>query len=116
TLVRAGQAAGRQIAIVALAVRVGMSRRALSNGWRALVLWSRCRSRSMVVRHRPIPAVTARQAAMMAQRGRLAVAVPLRVAVMAARRAAVNDISRGCTGRPARRPLRAGAACLAAAR
>jgi hypothetical protein len=48
--------------------------------------------------------------------GRLAVAAPARAAVMTARRAAAKEISRGCTGWPARRPFRAGAAFAAAAR
>ena len=48
--------------------------------------------------------------------GRLAVAAPDLVVVIAARRAAVKEISRGWTGCPARRPLRAGAADRAAAR
>ena len=48
--------------------------------------------------------------------GRLAVAAPDRVEVMTARRAAVNEISRGCTGWPARLPLPAGTATAAAAR
>ena len=42
--------------------------------------------------------------------GRLAVAAPDRTEVMTARRAAVKEICRGCTGFPARRPLRAGTA------
>ena len=48
--------------------------------------------------------------------GRLAVAAPDRMLARAARRAEVNDISRGWTCCPARRPLRAGAAWRAAAR
>jgi hypothetical protein len=48
--------------------------------------------------------------------GRLAVAAPDLVVVIAVRRAAVKEISRGWTGCPARRPLRAGAADRAAAR
>src|ERR1017187_7969581 len=48
--------------------------------------------------------------------GRLAVAVPDRMLARAARRAAVNEISRGWTSWPARRPLPAGAAFRAAAR
>ena len=43
-------------------------------------------------------------------------AAPDRTEVMTARRAAVNEICRGCTGGPARRPLRAGMATAAAAR
>src|ERR1700746_2452941 len=54
--------------------------------------------------------------AVIAEAGRLAVAVPARVVVMTARRAAVNEISRGWTGWPARLPLRAGTAIAAAAR
>src|SRR5260370_23981501 len=48
--------------------------------------------------------------------GRLAVAGPDRTEVMTARRAAVNEISRGCTAWPARLPLPAGTAMPAAAR
>src|SRR5439155_3159784 len=48
--------------------------------------------------------------------GRLAVAAPERTEAMIARRAAVKEISRGCTGCPARRHLRAGTAIAAAAR
>src|SRR5271170_1226008 len=48
--------------------------------------------------------------------GRLAVAAPDRVEVMSARRAAVKEISRGCTAWPARLPLPAGTAMPAAAR
>ena len=43
-------------------------------------------------------------------------AAPDRMEAMTARRAAVNEISRGCTGCPARRPRRAGTATAAAAR
>ena len=48
--------------------------------------------------------------------GKLAAAAPDWVVAMMARRAAVNEISRGWTGSPARRPLRAGAATAAASR
>ena len=48
--------------------------------------------------------------------GRLAVAAPARTEAMTARRAAVKEIWRGCTGCPARRPRRAGMAAAAAAR
>src|SRR6266542_1066538 len=48
--------------------------------------------------------------------GRLAVAAPVRVVVMTARRAAVKEIWRDCTGWPARRPFVAGVAIVAAAR
>ncbi len=48
--------------------------------------------------------------------GRLAVAAPDRMLARAAWRAAVKEICRGWTFRPARRPLRAGAALRAAAR
>ena len=47
--------------------------------------------------------------------GRLAVAAPVRVVVMIARRAAVDDIWRGWTGWPTRLPLPAGTATAAAA-
>ena len=48
--------------------------------------------------------------------GRLAVAAPDRTEAMTARRAAVNEIWRGCTGCPAWCPRRAGTATAAAAR
>src|SRR6266567_3692779 len=93
-----GQAAsGPQTLIWARAVRVVMLRPALGNAGRALVLRSRCRSRSMVMRHL---AIWVRAASRAASAGRLAVAV----------------ISRGWTGWPARRPLPAGTAARAAAR
>src|ERR1019366_6822147 len=46
----------------------------------------------------------------------VAVAAPARVVLMMARRAAVNEISLGWTGWPARLPLRAGMAMAVAAR
>ena len=96
------------------ALRVGVPRPAAGNACRALVLRSRCRSRSMVTRRLPRSRrVPLRRAVMMAA-GRLAVAHPLRTVVMATRRAAVKEISLGWTGCPARRPLRAGAADPAA--
>ena len=70
-------------------------RGAFGNAWRALVLWSRCRLRSTWTRQRPIPAVTAWQAAEVSGRGSPAVAVPCRTEVIAARRAAVKEIWRG---------------------
>src|SRR5271166_4884711 len=98
-------AMGPQRVIVAGALRVAVPRPAAGNACRALVLWSRCRSRSMVTRRLPRSRRVAwRRAAVMAA-GRLAVAVPVRMLVMAARRAAVKEISRGCTGCPVRRPL-----------
>ena len=102
--------------ILAGALRVVVPRPAAGNACRALVLWSRCRSRSTMMRRLPRSRRTASRAAAVSAAGRLAVAVPARVAVMAARRAAVKEISRGWTGCPARRPLRAGAADRAAAR
>ena len=112
-----GQAAsGQQMLIWAVAVRAGRPRGALGKAWRALVLWSRCRLRSTWTRRLPTAAITARQLAVMTWRGRLAVALPWRTAAIRVRRQAVNEISRGWTGWPARPPLAAGAARRAAAR
>src|SRR5271165_664094 len=112
---RDGQAArGPQTVILAGAVRVVVPRPAAGNACRVLVLWSRCRSRSMVTRRLPRSCRTASRVAAVSGLGRLA--VPLRALVMAARRAAVKEICRGCTACPARRPLRAGAADRAAVR
>ena len=107
---------GPQMVILAGAVRVVVPRPAAGKACRALVWWSRCRSRSMLTRRLPRSRRAVPRAAAVSGAGRLAVAVPVRVVVMAARRAAVKEISRGWTGCPARRPLRAGAADLAAAR
>src|SRR3954465_10343014 len=62
------------------------------------------------------PGGTRTRLAVIAGAGRLAVAAPVRVVVMIARRAAVNDIWRGWTGWPARLPLPAGTATAAGAR
>ena len=83
---------------------------------RALVFRSRCRFRSTTVRHLPRARRVSRWRVSVMPTGRLAVAAPDRVLASTARRAAVNEISRGWTGCPARRPLRAGAAWRAAAR
>jgi hypothetical protein len=103
-------ASGPQMVMRAGALRVVMPRPAAGNACPALVLWSRCRSRPVVIRRLPSSCRTASRLARRAAAGRLAVAVPSRAAVMAARRAAVNEISRGWTGCPARRPFLAGAA------
>ncbi len=60
---------------------------------RALVV--RSRWRSMSTRRRARLARALSRFAVIAEAGRLAVAVPARVVVMTARRAAVNEISRG---------------------
>ena len=112
-----GQAVrGWQRLISAGAVRV--TRRGPPGGkpGRALALRSRCRQRSTWTRRRARPARMASRFAVVRAAGRLAVAAPARTEVMTARRAAVNEIWRGCTGWPARRPLRAGMATAAAAR
>src|SRR6516165_53022 len=83
---------------------------------RALVLRSRCRCRPTWTRRRARPARMRSRRAVIIWAGRLAVAAPERTEAMTARRAAVNEISRGCTGCPARRPRRAGTATAAAAR
>ena len=90
--------------ILAGAFRVTVPRPAAGNACRALVLWSRCRSRSMVMRRLPRSRRVFLRAAEVSTAGRLAVAVPVRTLVMAARRAAVKEISLGWTGFPARRP------------
>src|SRR5260221_4197487 len=109
-------AAGVQTATCAIAVRVVMARRAAGNAWQVLVLRSRCRWRSMTIRRLPRARTVSWWKAPAIGAGRLAVAVPDRMLASAARRAAVNEISRGWTFCPARRPLRAGAAFRAAAR
>src|SRR5437773_11317637 len=81
-------AMGPQTVIVAGALRVVMPRPAAGNACQALVLWSRCRSRSTVTRRLPRSCRTASRVAAVSGLGRLAVAAPLRVAVLAARRAA----------------------------
>ena len=98
------------------AVRVARRGPACGKLSRALVFRSRCRSRSMTVRRRARPASARSRQALVSAAGRLAVAAPERVAAMTVRRAAVKEISRGWTGWPARRPLRAGTAFAAAAR
>ena len=102
--VTGGQAVrGWQMLISAGAVRV--ARRGPPGGkpGRALVLRSRCRCRSTWTRRRARPARMASRFAAVRAAGRLAVAAPDRTEVMTARRAAVKEISRGCTGCPARR-------------
>ena len=99
-------ARGPQTVIAAGALRVVVPRPAAGNACRALVLWSRCRSRSMVTRRLPRSRRAAWRRAAVRAAGRLAVAAPVRMVVMAARRAAVKEISRGCDGLP-------GAAALA---
>src|ERR1019366_240469 len=112
-----GQAAiGPQTLISAAAVRMGMRGPPGGKPGRTLVLRSRCRSRSTSTRRRGRPARIASRRAAVSGAGRLAVAAPDRVVVITARRAAVNDISRGWTGWPARLPLPAGMAIAAAAR
>lgn len=102
------QAAVSQTAMTAGAVRVAGRRDAAGNPGRDLVTRARCLSRSMVMRQRPT--------AVMRARGRLALAVPDRTEVMAARRASVKEISRGCTGCPARLPSAEVMAAAAASR
>src|SRR5258708_4904574 len=82
-----GQAAGMQTPMRAVAVRVLRSPRpAPGKPCRALVFRSRCRFRSMTVRHLPrARSVPRREAAVMAA-GRLAVAAPDRVLARTARR------------------------------
>jgi len=109
-------AAGMQTATCAGAVRVVMARPAAGNAWQVLVFRSRCRWRSMTIRCLPRPRTVSRCRALVIGAGRLAVAAPDRVLARAARRAAVNEISRGWTSCPARRPLRAGTARRAAER
>src|ERR1035441_1697230 len=102
----AGQAAmGPQTLIWAVAVVV--ARRGPPGGkpGRALVFRSRCRLRSTLTRRRARQARGGSRFASVGGAGRLAVAAPGRVEVMTARRAAVNEISRGWTGWPARLPL-----------
>ncbi len=112
-----GQAAvGLQTPARAIAVRVVMPRPAPGKAWRALVLRSRWRLRSMTMRRLPRARRVSRWKALVMGTGRLAVAAPDRMLARAARRALVKDIWRGWTLRPARRPLRAGAAWRAAAR
>src|ERR1019366_2680295 len=77
---------------------------------RALVFRSRCRSRSVSTRRRARPAQMASRVAAVSSAGRLAVAAPDLAEGMTARRAAVNEISRGWTTWPARLPLRAATA------
>src|ERR1035441_7788452 len=127
---------GPQTLIWAVAVVVARCGPPAGKPSRALVFRSRCRSRSVSTRRRGRPAPTAARGAagrsagrggarpaQMASRvaavssaGRLAVAAPDLAEVMTARRAAVNEISRGWTTWPARLPLRAGTATAAAAR
>jgi hypothetical protein len=80
--------------IWAVAVRVVMVRGAFGKGWRVLVLWSRWRLRSMVMRRLPMVVMAAFQWVVMVGRGRLAVAWPWRVVAIAVRRVAVKEISR----------------------
>src|SRR6266536_2197271 len=113
----AGQAAaGRQTLTRAVAVRVVMPRPAPGKAWRALVLRSRCRWRSMTMRCLPSARRVSWWKAFAMGAGRLAVAAPDRMLARAARRAAVKETWRGWTLCPARRPLRAAAAWRAAAR
>jgi hypothetical protein len=113
---RAQAAALPQTVIVAGALRVVMPRPAAGNGCRVLVLRSRCRSRSMTMRRLARSRRVSLRRTVVRAAGRLAVAAPFRTLVMAARRAAVKEISLGWTHCPARLPLRAGAAVRAAAR
>jgi hypothetical protein len=71
---------------------------------RALVLRSRWRWRSTWTRRRARAARMRSRAAWARRRGRPAVAASARTEATAARRAAVKEISRGWTGRPARGP------------
>src|SRR5260370_6338898 len=100
----------------AIVVRVLMARPEAGNAWQALVFRWRCWWRSMTIRRLPRARRVSRWRAVAIGAGRLAVAAPDRVLASAARRAAVNEISRGWTFCPARRPLRAGAAFRAALR
>src|SRR5690349_9801911 len=112
-----GQAVrGWQTLIWAGAVRVTRRGPPAGKPGRALVLRSRCRLRSTVTRCLARPARIRLRLAVISGAGRLAVAAPDRTEAMMARRAAVKEIWRGCTGCPARRPRRAGTATVAAAR
>src|SRR5260370_10366302 len=111
-----GQAAGMQRLTCAIVVRVLMARPEAGNAWQALVFRWRCRWRSMTIRRLPRARRVSRWRAVAIGAGRLAVAAPDRVLASAARRAAVNEISRGWTFCPARPPLRAGAAFPSALR
>src|SRR5260370_22596993 len=97
----------------AIAVRVVMSRPAPGKAWRVLVLRSRCRLRSMMIRRLPrarrvswwkVPVMVA---------GRLAVAVPDRMLASTARRAAGKGVWRGRDLAAAEAPLRGGGAVRA---
>ena len=94
----------------------GTARPAGREAQAGLVLRSRCQLRSTWTRRRATAASALSRFAVISGEGRLAVAAPVRVEVMTARQAAVKEISRGCTGCPARRPLPAGMAIAAAAR
>ena len=94
-----GQAAtGTQTLIWARAVSAGTRGPPCGKLSRALVVRSRWRLRSMSTRRRARLARALSRFAVIAEAGRLAVAVPARVVVMTVRRAAVNEISRGWTG------------------
>ena len=88
-------AAGVQTLSWAIVVRVVMARPAAGKAWRGLVLRSRCRWRSMTMRRLPRTRRVSRWKVAVMAAGRLAVAAPERVLARAARRAAVNEISRG---------------------
>src|ERR1019366_4011103 len=107
---------GPQTLIWAVAVVVARCGPPAGKPSRALVFRSRCRSRSVSTRRRARTAQMASRVAAVSSAGRLAVAAPDLAEVMTARRAAVNQISRGGATWPARLPLRAGTATAAAAR
>ena len=116
-----GQAAtGTQTLIWARAVSAGTCGPPGGKLSRVLVVRSRWRLRSMSTRRRARLARALSRFAVIAEAGRLAVAVPARVVVMTARRAAVKEISRGWTGWPGALALagghgdrRGGAGCRA---
>src|SRR6266568_4404591 len=90
-----GQAAvGLQTPARAIAVRVVMPRPAPGKAWRALVLRSRWRLRSMTMRRLPRARRVSRWKALVMGTGRLAVAAPDRMLARAARRAAARARAR----------------------
>src|SRR6266545_2729799 len=107
---------GRLVARLSLRAGRPVPCPAAVKAWRALVFRSRCRWRSMTMRRLARARRVSRWKAPAMAAGRLAVAAPERMLARAARRAAVKETWRGWTLRPARRPLRAGAAWRAAAR
>src|SRR5258708_38513731 len=93
-----------------------MPRPALGKAWRALVLRSRCRWRSMTMRRLARARRVSWWKASAMGPGRLAVAVPERMLVRAARRALVEGIWRGWALGPAGGALPGGAAWAVGAR